>query len=155
MKKIDKNVYSEAKYGRRHLMIFSIVALILSLALLGGGIALVVVGAISNILAHIISMCIVGAILIILGVVFTIFSMIMFFTSVSMIKAREGSVKDGNRAMGTVNILKCDKCGEELPDNATFCSKCGTPIEGKKTCECGAVNKIDAEYCISCGKKLN
>ena len=154
MKKIDKNVYKEAKYGRKHLMIFAIVALILSLGLLGGGIAMIVVGATSGVLASIIWMSIVGAIMIILGILFAIFSIVMLATSISMIKVEQGSVKDGNRAFGTVNVLKCDKCGEELPDNATFCSKCGISVEGIIKCDCGAVNKVDAEYCIQCGKKL-
>lgn len=155
MKNIDKNAYKEAKYGRKHLMIFAIVALILSLVALGGGIAMIVIGATSGETTKIIWMSIVGGVLAILGLVFGAFSIIMFFTSISMIKVEQGSVKDGNRAIGTVNIVKCDKCGEELPENATFCSKCGTPVEGIKKCECGAVNSLDAEYCIGCGKKLN
>ena len=154
MKNINKNAYKEAKYGRKHLMIFAIVALILSLGLLGGGIAMIVVGATSGVLASIIWMSIVGAIMVILGIVFAIFSITMLATAVSMIKVEQGSVKDGNRAIGTVNVLKCDKCGEELPENATFCSKCGSSVEGTIKCECGTVNKIDSQFCISCGKKL-
>ena len=154
MKKIDKNAYNEAKYGRNHLMVFAIIALLLSLALLGGGIALTIIGAVSSKLSHIISLCIVGAILIIAGVVFTIFALIMLFTSFSMIKVKEGSVKDGNRAIGTVNIIKCDKCGEELVNNAQFCSKCGTPVENTVNCDCGAVLSQENEFCSQCGKKL-
>lgn len=155
MKNIDKSVYKEAKYGRKHLMIFAIVALILSLAMLGGGIAMIVIGATSGQTSKIIYMCIIGGVLALFGLAFGVFSIIMFFTSISMIKVEQGSVKDGNRAIGTVNIVKCDKCGEELPDNATFCSKCGTVVDGIKKCECGAVNTLGAEYCVSCGKKLN
>lgn len=155
MKNINKNVYQEAKYGRKQLMTFAIIALVLSLFLLGGGIATIIIGAISGITSKIIWTAIVGGILVILGLVFVTFSIIMFFTATSMIKVEQGSVKDGNRAIGTVNVVKCDKCGEELPDNATFCSKCGTAVDGIKKCECGAVNTLDAEYCVSCGKKLN
>lgn len=155
MKNINKNAYQEAKYGRKHLMIFAIVSIILSLALLGSGIALIVVGATSGETAKIIWMVILGVIMAVLGVVFGVFSIIMFFTSTSMIKVDQGSVKDGNRAIGSVNVVKCDKCGEELPDNATFCSKCGTAVEGKKVCKCGTANSPEAEYCIGCGEKLN
>jgi len=154
MKKIDKNTYKEAQYNRTHLMIFAIIALVLSLAALGGGISMIVVGTLSGIISKIIWMTIVGIILIILGIVFGTFSIIMLFTSFGMIKNKEGSVKDGNRAIGTININKCDKCGEELPDNAAFCFKCGTPVEGTKLCECGTTNTLNAEYCIGCGKKL-
>jgi len=155
MKNINKDVYKEAKYGRKSLMTVSIVLLILCLAALGGGIAMIVVGATSGVLAKIIWMSIVGGILVILGAIFSIVAVYMFFVSMSMIKVDQGSVKDGNRAKGTVNVVKCDKCGQELPDNAIFCSKCGTPVEGVKQCECGAVNKMDDEYCTACGKKLN
>lgn len=154
MKKIDKKDYSEAKYGRKHLMTFAILTIILSLALISGGIVLIVFGATSGETAKIIWMCLVGGVLAIIGLVLVAFSIIMFFTSTSMIKVEQGSVKDGNRAIGTVNVVKCDKCGEELPDNATFCSKCGTPVERTKKCDCGAVNSLDAEYCINCGEKL-
>lgn len=155
MKKIDKNSYREAKYERKHLMTFAVIVLLLSLALLGGGIAMVVLGATSTVVSKIILMCIIGGLLIIISFIGCIVGMIMFFTAKSMIKVKQGSVKDGNRAIGTVNVLKCNKCGEELPDNANFCSKCGTQVDGQKQCNCGAVNAIDAEYCISCGKKLS
>ena len=154
MKKINKDAYREARYGKKTLMIISIVIFALCLGALAGGISMFVIGLMSGILSKMIWMPIVGGLLAILAIVFGIFSIIMFFTSVSMINVEQGSVKDGNRAIGTVNVVKCDKCGEELPDNAAFCSKCGTAVEGVKTCECGAANEMDAEYCVSCGKKL-
>ena len=155
MKNVDKNVYKEGKLGKKHLLIFAIVLMVISLAALAGGIVMIVVGATSGIPLKIILMSIFGAILAILGVVFFIFSITMLFTSLGMINTKQGSVKDGNRAVGTVNVVKCDKCGTELPDNATFCSQCGTPVDGAKQCECGAANVLDAQYCIKCGKKLD
>lgn len=154
MKKIDKNIYKEAQYGKKSLMTIAIILGVLSLGALGGGIAMIVVGATSGVLAKIIWMSIVGAVLVILGIIFTIVAIYMLAVSTSMINNKEGSVKDGNRAKGTVNVVKCDKCGTELPDNATFCSKCGTAVSGVKICACGATNTAEAEYCISCGKKF-
>lgn len=154
MKNIDKNSYKNAKYERKHLMTFAVLVILLSLALLGGGIAMVVLGATSSVVSKIILMCIIGGLLIILSSIGCVIGMIMFFTAKSMIKVKHGNVKDGNTAIGTANVLKCNKCGEELPDNAKFCSKCGTQVGGKKQCDCGAINEIDAEYCISCGKKF-
>ena len=118
------------------------------------GIALIVVGASALSTGKIVLMCILGAVLVILGIVFGVFSIIMLFTSLSMIKNQNGSVKDGNRAIGTANIVKCYKCGEELSDDAIFCSKCGTSVEGVIVCECGTKNKIDNDYCTNCGNKL-
>lgn len=154
MKNINKNVYKESKYGRKHLLIFSLIAILLSLALTAGGVVMIVLGANSGVLSKILWMCILGAVLAVLGLFFLVFSIIMFFTSLSMIKVKQGSVKDGNQAIGTVNVVKCDKCGAELPDNATFCSKCGTEIDGMVVCVCGERNNPDAEYCITCGQKL-
>lgn len=155
MKNIEKNIYQEAQYSRKHLMGFAIAILIISLIALGGGIALIIIGASSAEVGQIIWKCILGAVLTILALVFGTFSIIMLCTSFAMIKNKNGSVKDGNRAIGTINITKCDKCGEELADDATFCSKCGTSVEGTKTCQCGTVNKIDNEFCTGCGKKMD
>lgn len=45
--------------------------------------------------------------------------------------ATEGSIKMGNIAKegGTVNMVKCDKCGTEIKAGETICSNCGKPIE--------------------------
>ena len=43
------------------------------------------------------------------------------------LKATQGSIKQGNIAKegGTVNMIKCDKCGTELKNGETVCSNCG------------------------------
>jgi RecJ-like exonuclease len=48
--------------------------------------------------------------------------------------ATTGSVKQGNIAKdgGTVNMVKCDKCGTERKDGETVCSECGKTFEDKK-----------------------
>ncbi len=154
MKEIQKDVYHEAKYGRGTLLTISIILLLLALGALVGGIILLVSGIKAVAIASMILKIIFGALLILGGIGLGAFALVMLFTSLSMIKNKYGSVKDGNRAFGTVNVVKCDKCGEELPDNADFCSKCGTQVNGVKKCACGTENKMDAEYCTKCGEKL-
>lgn len=155
MKNIQKDVYHEANYSRGTLLTVSIVLLLLALGALIGGIILFVSGVTSKVILSIILKVIFGVLLSAGGIALGVFAVIMLFTAISMIKNKYGSVKDGNRAIGTVNVVKCDKCGEELPDNAEFCSKCGTQVNGTKKCACGTENKMDAEFCIKCGEKLN
>ncbi len=47
---------------------------------------------------------------------------------------------------------KCSNCGAEIIENASFCSKCGRPIEAEKTCsKCGAKIRKGNAFCINCG----
>ncbi len=155
MKEIKKDVYHEAKYGRKALLIFSSILLAISVAILGFGIALLVLGCKSSEASQIAWKVSVGVVLILLGLASGSISLVMLITSLSMIKTNNGNVKDGNRAIGTINILKCDKCGSELPENALYCSKCGTKVDGVVVCECGTTNSQDANHCVGCGKEIN
>ena len=56
------------------------------------------------------------------------------------------------------NLKNCRNCGEFLPDDANFCSKCGTSTaipENKKCQNCGSKNEGDSIFCSNCGHKLN
>ena len=51
--------------------------------------------------------------------------------------------------------MKCTKCTFELPDDAKFCTGCGTPTASTKACgSCGAENPIFAQFCKECGSSL-
>ena len=51
--------------------------------------------------------------------------------------------------------MKCTKCTFELPDDAKFCTGCGTPTASTKACgSCGAENPIFAQFCAGCGKSV-
>ena len=155
MKKLDKKAYVEKRYDKGHLTIVGLVVAIIAIAGLIGGVALFIKGCnISGVWSTIWR--------IVLGVVLTLFSaslgwvaIMILVTAGNMINVKDGNVSDvGNSAVGTVNINKCPKCGEKLEDNAEFCHKCGTEVEGFVKCKCGYKNNPDAEFCIKCGKNL-
>jgi len=153
-KNIDKNSYKEASYGRKQLTITSIVILILSILALVGGIVLIVNGILHGKVVFKVLKIIGGSILTLLGLAFTYASFMALMTSLGMLKNNSMNVKDGNRAIGTLNIFKCDKCGCENEENAKFCKQCGASFSEYVECECGTRNPVDAEFCKSCGKKL-
>lgn len=46
-------------------------------------------------------------------------------------------------------VKRCTACGVEMPNNATFCSSCGTAVVQQK-----AVDAADLIKCINCGKLI-
>lgn len=66
-------------------------------------------------------------------------------------------------------VVRCAKCGAEVPKGALFCSACGekmpeaqpvqeevpapAPVEEKKCSNCGAVLAAGALFCSECGTK--
>lgn len=155
MKNIDKDVYKEKRIGRGHLIAVAVVVGVIALAMIIGGIVLFVKGCkISGVWATIWRIAI-GIVLALFGGSLGWVAVMMFFTGNSLIKVKDGNVKDlGNSAIGTVNVLKCNKCGEQLPEDSTFCTKCGTEVDGVVVCDCGTINSQENEYCKKCGKKL-
>ena len=52
------------------------------------------------------------------------------------------------------NKMNCPKCGEFVPDDAIFCSKCGSRVDGKKNCvRCGKSIDEGNVYCNYCGAR--
>lgn len=45
----------------------------------------------------------------------------------------------------------CNNCGQNVPDDSTFCPKCGAKITIVRCADCGAVLAADARFCPSCG----
>ena len=150
----EKSNYHEASYGKKSLLTVALVFLAVCLAALAGGIALLVLGCKSDPVGQIVWKVIVGAVLILAGLGGSGFAFYMLFVGMAMINNKNGSVKDGNRAIGTANTTLCPKCGREVGENASFCNNCGEKLAETKQCECGALNNADAQYCSACGKKL-
>lgn len=153
-KNIDKNSYKEASYGKKQLTIVSIIIFVLAVVALVGGIALLVNGIKVHGVFSKIWRIILACILVFFGVVCGYASIMAFFTSLDMLKNKNMNVKDGNRAVGTLNVLKCDKCGHEVEEGAEFCKNCGASLSDYIECECGTRNPKDAEFCSSCGQEL-
>lgn len=156
MKKINQEKQYSSNRGRTQLMIVSIIVFLLSVAMFIGGIVLVVKGCLAHGAINIIWRVILGALLILLGGTFVSVAVMMFFTSISMVKNGQGNVADAtNTAVGTVGVAKCEKCGTQLDEKDEFCPKCGKKSAQYVNCaKCGAVNNADAEYCTKCGEKL-
>ena len=52
------------------------------------------------------------------------------------------------------NKMNCLRCGESVPDDAIFCSKCGSRVDGKKNCvRCGKSIDEGNVYCNYCGAR--
>jgi class 3 adenylate cyclase/tetratricopeptide (TPR) repeat protein len=49
--------------------------------------------------------------------------------------------------------VDCAKCGRTNPDDAAFCSRCGTPLT-ERCANCGRVNPPAALFCTGCGDRL-
>lgn len=124
---------NKIKQNKGLLMGLGIVCLVLSIGFLIGGVALLV-GGIKGISdtasAGNILKIVFGAIMALLGIPTLIFGIQATWVAGSL-KATEGSIKEGNIAKegGTVNMIKCDKCGTERKPEDTQCSECGKVFE--------------------------
>lgn len=156
MKKIDKNVYKESRYGRDELFALSIVIMILALAFAIGGVVLIVKGCLASGALATTWKLIVGILLAIFGLLGGGLGIIMMFTAMSMIKVVNGNVKDvGNSGKGTANAMLCAKCGAELDEKDEVCSNCGNPVDNSVKCpNCKTVNSRTDKYCSKCGTPL-
>ncbi|MCY3958743.1 MAG: zinc-ribbon domain-containing protein [Chloroflexi bacterium] len=51
--------------------------------------------------------------------------------------------------------LACQVCGHSNPDDANFCSNCGTQVAADVECPaCGRLNEAPANFCTHCGRPL-
>ena len=71
------------------------------------------------------------------------------------------STRDNARtplAVGAVALGRrraCQVCGHLNPDDANFCSSCGTQVTADVECPaCGRLNEAPANFCTNCGRPL-
>ena len=152
-----KPVYQELQTNKKHLRVLSIIIMLLSIGAVIGSVFLFILfsnklaagettGAVLSIIG--------GIIVALLALTGLFFSIIALFVSAGMINTK-GSVRDGNRAIGTENANLCSKCGRVLKDGDAYCKGCGEPASNMMKCKnCGAVINKDAQFCVKCGKTV-
>lgn len=73
------------------------------------------------------------------------------------------TVQVQKRKLAVQGLRKCEKCGNILVLDSSFCNKCGDKLEplfadgvqNKNICsKCGAPHSEGAAFCTSCGNKL-
>lgn len=153
-KPLQKDFYRERRYGKKELTCIGIIVLIVSALLLGGGIALIVFGAFNpNGAWAIIWRVALGVLGVILGGILLSVGITMVAVTRSMINTEDGNVSDErNSGKGTINIVKCEKCGTKLSDDARFCKACGEPVELAECEACGKPIQKGSKFCEECGK---
>ena len=145
MNKIEK--------GKKTLIIFGAVGILLSILAICFGVVLIVNGIKDLASAGGIISLVFGIILCLLFPVLIVFGIYLCIMGMS-VKAVNGSIKQDNLGSGTVNMNKCSNCGVEVKEGQNFCPECGKSLLTTKTCECGAENPTEAKVCVKCGKKF-
>lgn len=64
-------------------------------------------------------------------------------------ESQENIEKSKQEIQEIKGVKRCDICGAEISNNATFCSSCGTAVAQKK-----AVDAANLTQCTNCGKMI-
>lgn len=113
--------------GKRTLVGLGIVLSVLALALFAGGIFLFMLGAKADSLVTTIIMIIVGIVMICVSVVGILASIRFIWVGGSLV-ATKGSTSQDNIAKGSMNVVKCPKCGCTNTIDAKECANCKEPL---------------------------
>jgi len=144
--------------GKKQLIWLSVLVLVLSVGIITGGVFLIVSGATDiygggTTAISIVLKIVGGTVLFCGGGVGLALGIMMLWTG-GVLKATQGSIAEDNLGIGTVNMMKCSKCGCEAKAGETFCGSCGNPLSKTKKCECGTENTADKKFCSKCGKAI-
>jgi len=59
-------------------------------------------------------------------------------------------------AIGTIEMLRCPKCHNNVAPDSKFCNNCGTHIVVMNRCQdCGTELPAEAKFCSSCGHRID
>lgn len=73
----------------------------------------------------------------------------------AVLKATNGSIKDDDLCKGTVNMIKCPKCGSEVAADDKVCGNCGAKLQKTVVCPgCGEEVAASKKFCTKCGAEL-
>lgn len=51
--------------------------------------------------------------------------------------------------------MRCERCGEVVPDGSAFCNHCGAPLSSETCCpKCGQAIPANSVFCPKCGKMV-
>lgn len=65
------------------------------------------------------------------------------------------STLEGKSPSGTAGGDPCPQCQAQLPEDARFCFRCGTPVIRGQVCgSCGQDLPADARFCHRCGQEM-
>lgn len=91
-------------------------------------------------------------------------SEVCFEQFVSAIKESEAKIEELRQQIQVIKgVVRCEKCGADIANNAAFCSNCGAPAPVKAPVatvagvQCPSCRQIVAEgtkFCTSCGSPL-
>jgi len=63
--------------------------------------------------------------------------------------------RPSSSAIGTIEMLRCPKCHNEVTPDSKFCKNCGTHLVVMNRCQdCGTELPAEAKFCSSCGSRI-
>lgn len=90
-----------------------------------------------------------------------------FAELIANIHDAEGKIAEYQQQIKDIKgVVRCEKCGAEVSNNAAFCSSCGAPMpvvkpveaeekqEEQKCSKCGAALSPDEKFCTACGNPV-
>ena len=83
-----------------------------------------------------------------------------FAGMIAAIQDAEAKIRDYKQQVQDIKgVVRCEKCGAEVPRNTAFCSACGAQMTNMAQalirCEgCGAMISKDLRFCTTCGNPV-
>ena len=141
---------------KSQLIAISTIIIVVSAIIMLIGVAMLISGAVSTTLTaggKVRSIAF-GAVFTLIGMAGIAFGIVYLVTGRSL-KATKGSIAEDNLGHGTVNMIKCSKCGNKVNPEDKYCGHCGATLESNVKCpKCGATNMSGNKNCTNCGAQF-